>query len=240
MEFLLGAFATEGEAALLHTWKNGAAKYTAFLDDYAYLIQALISLQEITADTGYLIKAKELTQAVLDRFVEKESGFFFFTPEGESNMLVRKKEVYDGATPAGNSVMAQNLFYLGLIFDERGWQQQSIRMLGALQQAVVRYPLSFGIWLMHLTNLVQGYLEIAVVGRGYERARDQLNQLYLPNKIMQTGASGTYGFPLLEGKNPSVETLSFYLCKNYACRAPVADFKEFTDILTKERIKTIK
>lgn len=240
MEFLLRAFAAEGGAGLLHTWKKGAAKYNAFLDDYAYLIQALISLQEITADAAYLLKAKELTKTVLSRFIEKESGFFFFTPEGESNILVRKKEVYDGATPSGNNVMAQNLYYLGLIFDEREWQQQSIRMLGALQQAVVRYPLSFGGWLMHLVNLVQGFLEIAVVGKGFEAGREQLNQLYLPNKIIQTAPISTYGFPLLEGKNPSVETLSFYLCKNYACRAPVADIEEFINILTKERIKTIK
>lgn len=216
---------------LFHSYKNGVVKYHAFLDDYAFLIQALIYLQEITSRTDFLHQAHELTTTVLQRFSEPETGYFFFTPEGEQDIIVRKKEVYDGATPSGNAVMAQNLYYLGLVFNHNEWQQQSVRMVGALQQAVLRYPVSFGVWAGHLYNLQKGFLEVAIVGNGFEAGRDAVNQEYHPNKIIQSAAFGNSEFPVLAGKTTSMKTPNFYLCKNYSCSAPVAEIAEFISIL---------
>jgi uncharacterized protein YyaL (SSP411 family) len=240
MDLLLRIFPSFDFKSLLHTYKNGSAKYTAFLDDYACLIQALLQLQEITSDPFYLQKAKEFTEIVQEQFVEPSSGFFYFTPEGEKNILIRKKEVYDGATPSGNAVMAMNLHYLGLVFNNTQWQQQSIRLTGALLDAIIRYPLSFGVWLIHLSNLVQGVLEVAVVGNGFEKARDEINRLYIPNKIIQSANVENNKFPLLKGKKYQGETLRFFLCKNYSCLAPTSNIDEFIDILRKQALKTIK
>jgi uncharacterized protein len=230
INFLVNAFAKK-DNLLFHTYKNGVAKHAAFLDDYAFLIQALIALQEITSDTSYLKRAHKFTQTVIQHFSEPESGYFYYTAEGEENIIVRKKEVYDGATPSGNAVMATNLYYLGVIFDEKKWQEQSVRMLGALQQAVVRYPVSFGVWGMHLYNLLQGFNEVAVVGNGFEKGRDEVNNKYHPNKIIQCAKDSFEEFPLLAGKTPSGETPNFYLCANYSCKAPVSEIEEFLRIL---------
>ena len=89
-----------------HTYKNNVAKYPAFLDDYACLIQAAINLQEVTADISYLNQAKNLTQWVFEHFFDESSSFFYFTHHNQTDVILRKKEVYDGATPSGNAIMA--------------------------------------------------------------------------------------------------------------------------------------
>jgi uncharacterized protein YyaL (SSP411 family) len=231
MQFLLTAFSSTQSSTLCHSYKDGVAKHNAFLDDYAFLIQALLTLQEITSDTGFLIQAKELTQTVLDLFAEDDTGFLFYTPAGEKDIIVRKKEVYDGATPSGNSVMAANLYYLGIVFNKPEWQQQSVRMTGSLQQAITRYPVSFGVWGMHLYSLLEGVNEIAIVGEGFEAGRDAVNQKYLPAKIIQASLKAHDEFPVLAGKTPSEKTPNFFLCKNYSCLNPVLEIENFLRIL---------
>lgn len=231
MQFLLTAFSSTQSSTLHHSYKDGVAKHNAFLDDYAFLIQALLTLQEITSDTAFLIQAKELTQTVLDLFAEDETGFLFYTPAGEKDIIVRKKEVYDGATPSGNAVMATNLYYLGIVFNQPEWRQQSVRMTGALQQAITLYPVSFGVWGMHLYSLLEGFNEIAIVGAGFEAGRDSLNQHYLPAKIIQAALNAYDEFPVLAGKTPSEKTPNFFLCKNYSCLNPVLEIDDFLRIL---------
>ncbi|MBS4062966.1 MAG: thioredoxin domain-containing protein, partial [Chitinophagaceae bacterium] len=231
MQFLLMAFASTQSSTLYHSYKDGVTKHNAFLDDYAFLIQALLTLQEITSDTTCLTRAKELAQTVLDLFVEDETGFLFYTPAGEKDIIVRKKEVYDGATPSGNAVMAANLYYLGIVFNQPEWQQQSVRMTGALQQAITRYPVSFGVWSMHLYSLLEGFNEIAIVGAGFEAGRDSVNQKYLPAKIIQAALNAHDEFPVLAGKTPSEKTPNFFLCKNYSCLNPMVKIDDFLRIL---------
>src|SRR5690606_30677688 len=101
-----------------HTYKNGEAKFPAFLDDYAELIHALIHLQEITSDNSYLQKAKTLIKYCEDHFNEEETGYFYFTNVQQRDVIIRKKEIYDGAVASGNSLMAWNLVYTGIVFDE--------------------------------------------------------------------------------------------------------------------------
>ncbi|HLF44951.1 MAG TPA: thioredoxin domain-containing protein, partial [Chitinophagaceae bacterium] len=97
MDFLLAAFSAPETNNFFHSWKNGRANHPAFLDDYAYLIQSLIHLQMVTTETNYLIKAKEITGLVLQNFKEEDTGFFFYTSFHQKDILLRKKEVYDGA-----------------------------------------------------------------------------------------------------------------------------------------------
>jgi uncharacterized protein YyaL (SSP411 family) len=230
MNFLLKAFSAE-KGLLYHSFKNEKAQIHAFLDDYAFLIQALLQLQEITSDTSWLKLASNYAQTVQNLFAEPETGFFYYTAAGEKDIIVRKKEVYDGATPSGNAVMAVNLYYLGIVFDKKEWQQKSVRMTGALQQAITRYPVSFGVWVGHLYNLLKGYMEIAVVGEGFEKGRDHINAVFHPNKIIQAATVAHDEFPILAGKTTSMKTPIFFLCKNYTCRAPIAEIPEFISIL---------
>ncbi len=220
MHFLEKRF-RNSDGSWFHTYKEGTARIPAFLDDYACLIQAYIQLQEITGQGAYLERAKEITEWVISNFVEENTGFFYFTREGQTDVIVRKKEVYDGAVPSGNAVMAQNLYYLSLVFDRPQWAEHSRDLLASLGVAMSKYPSSFGVWGMVLQSHIRGMLEIAITG---QRAKDFLAPVlkaFIPNKIIQAEETNSGIFPLLAGKTGLDEVgPAFYLCKNYACLAP--------------------
>ncbi|HET9056838.1 MAG TPA: thioredoxin domain-containing protein [Chitinophagaceae bacterium] len=234
MEALLEKFNAENNR-LFHTYKRGVAKYPAFLDDYAFLIQALIYLQEITSNTEWLMKAKELTEFVKENFEEKETGFFYFTESSQKDVIVRKKEVYDGATPSGNSVMVLNLIYLSIIFNIPTWQEQATKSLSSLLQTVIRYPGSFGVWVSALIDQCVGINEIAIVGPQFDVFRDKLISHYLPNKILQTSLNVNTAFPLQNRKPGSNKTLLF-LCKNYTCLQPVTTVNSLLELIVKTQL----
>ena len=208
-----------------HTYKNGAARHPAFLDDYAYLIQALIHLQEITADAAYLHKARNLTQFVIDHYSEPETGFFFFTHANQKDVIVRKKEVYDGATPSGNAIMALNLFYLAIVFDESSWRKRAVEMVQSLQQAIIRYPTSFGVWATLLQSVCYGIPEIALIGENISKAHLEFMRIFIPFRVFQSATLSDKQFPLLDQK-PYSTGPQFYLCKQYKCQIPVSETDE--------------
>ena len=213
-----------------HTYKNNIAKYPAFLDDYAYLIQSCIYLQEITSNSNYLVRAKQLATHVLENFTEEGTGFFFFTSKAQSDVIVRKKEVYDGATPAGNSIMADNLYYLSVVFNKAEWKEQADKMLDALNTAIVNYPTSFANWASLVLKQLYGVNEIVVTGSAYEDSRNTILARYMPNKVFQCSDSEDSNFPMLKGKKYQ-PSLSFYLCKNYHCLPPVKDVDNLFKLL---------
>ncbi len=208
-----------------HSFCDGEAKHPAFLDDYAYLIQALIHLQEITSDTIYLKRAKTLTEFVIEHFSEAETGFFFFTHANQQDVILRKKEVYDGATPSGNAMMALNLYYLAIVFDEMSWRNRSLQMVQSLQKVIVRYPTSFGVWATLMQSFCYGIPEIALLGENFKKGQLDFLRIFIPLKIFQSATLSDNYFPLLAGKPYTIESY-FYLCKQYTCQNPVSEIDE--------------
>jgi uncharacterized protein len=229
MEFLLNRLKGEGDN-FFHTWKKDTAKYPAFLDDYAYLIQALIHLQEISGNTKYLYQARSLAQWVVDRFSEHETGYFFFTGIDQTDVIVRKKEVYDGAIPSGNAIMAFNLHYVGVVFDQSDWKERAVKMCAGLQQAIHRHPGSFGVWASMMLMITWGVAEIAVIGKDFETLRNELLQNFLPFRVVQSAPHANNDLPLLANKPPSIDT-QLYLCKNYQCNTPVSKVSDLIRFL---------
>ena len=225
MEFLLSHFREAAGRGLHHTWKKGVAKYPAFLEDYAFLIEALLALQEITADTRWLEEARAFTAYVQEQFAEQETGYFFYTPAGQQDVIVRKKEVYDGAVPSGNAVMAANLHRLGILLDRSDWQEQSLRLTAALGQAITRYPTSFGYWACLLQEQVEGTQEIAILGPDYAAFLKEVNRQYIPHRVLMAAPEPQEAYPLLAGKTV-VRSTSIQLCRNYTCQRPVFSAEE--------------
>ena len=229
MDFLLQTF-TGKDGMFHHTWKNKEAKYPAFLDDYSYLIAALVELVQVTAHYPYLDKAAEITELVIEHFSDSASPFFFFTHKGQDDILVRKKEVYDGATPSGNAVMAYNLYRLSILLDRPEWRQKAEAMLASIGEVAVKYPTSFGIWLALLFEINKGTSEIAIIGGEWKKYLEKINGVYISHKLALATETSLPGYPLLAGKAESREIL-IYLCKNYACRQPVNTIQEFVSLL---------
>ena len=229
INFLLKNFQNQ-EGSFSHTWKQGTAKFPAFLDDYAFLIQSLIHLQEITADTYYLYRAKEITEFVISHFSETETGFFFFTNANQSDVILRKKEIYDGAVPSGNSIMALNLYYLGIVFDKEEWIERSAKLCGGMLKVSTKYPTSFGVWSILSQSLTHGIPEIAIVGKSFEPVHEDFLRIFIPLKILQSAPQSTPEFPLLSDKPDSALT-KLYLCKRYACQNPVSSVEKLVQLL---------
>ncbi|MEO5563814.1 MAG: thioredoxin domain-containing protein [Chitinophagaceae bacterium] len=229
MKFLLEKFKNRS-GEFYHTWKNDKAKYPAFLDDYAFLLQALIRLSEITTDTKWLIEAKEIAGYVLEHFSEEGTGFFYFTNDHQQDVILRKKEVYDGAVPSGNAIMAYVLYHLSIFFNIREWRERSNKMLTSLGKSATRYPTSFGIWNSLILEIVAGTQEIAIVGKNAAEIHTILLKEFVPHRVIMASFHGDPAFPLLEGKD-STSPASIYLCKNFACLKPVNTVKDLMSLI---------
>jgi hypothetical protein len=215
--------------AWYHTYKNNQAKIPAFLDDYAYTIQAYIHLQEITGNSNYLEKAAKVMDYVIEHFVDTD-GLFFYTNNAQTDVIVRKKEVYDGATPSGNAVITACLKYLGAIFNNQKWIDQAEKNILFMADALVKYPISFGIWASILQEKIVGTKEIVVTGLNFTQSLSVINQAYTPNKLLQSTNVEKNNFPLLLNKVIKAEN-TFYLCKNYSCLEPTNNLNEFLAIM---------
>lgn len=227
MDFMLKKFFTD---SFKHSYKKSEAKVPAFLEDYAYLIRALISIQEITGDTSYLNKAKQLTEQVISEFSDEEGLMFYFTSAEQKDIIVRKKEVYDGATPSANAVMSENLIWLGKIFDEPEWTQRGIKMFQSLKKPVVQYPTSFGHWSKLVIENFFGIDEVAIVGKQPLPLTQEYLAMFHPNRILQVSNAENIDFPLL--RNKLVEELTkIYVCKAYTCKSPVTKINEVRELI---------
>ncbi|MCW3093879.1 MAG: thioredoxin protein [Ferruginibacter sp.] len=221
--FLQTNFRTTGTISLLHTYKNGIGKYPAFLDDYAYLISAAIQLYNATFNTRYLQMAYDYCNYVIDNFGDEDATFFFFTEERQKDVIVRKKEIYDGATPSGNAIMAENLFRLSVIYDKVEWRERAEKMCGIISSLIIKYPGSFGIWAALLLQMLKGANEVAVVGKDFHVVSNNILLNFVPNLVLMASDRENEHFPLLANKAGKVAATQIFLCKNYACMAPFLD-----------------
>jgi len=194
-----------------------------------------LELQEITGDAGYLLEAKEILEEVIAHFSadatgEAGNGLFYFTHDGQTDLILRKKELVDGAIPSGNSVMAFNLLYLSLLFDEPAWGDRSQQMAESVRSVVTGYPGSFGIWATLFQALTYTIPEIAITARRPENARKELLSQLIPYRVFQSSSQEDTHFPLLRGK-PVREVPQFFLCENYTCQPPVNELAALIRLL---------
>jgi uncharacterized protein YyaL (SSP411 family) len=233
MAFLLSSFEDKSNGQLLHTHKAGISKYPAFLDDVAYMIQALLYLYEPTGTLEYLEKARTLMHYAIEHFSDEDQLFFYYTPSFQTDILVRKKDLYDGAIPSGNSIMAWNLHRLGLLYNQQEWRKRAAMMLETVKDAAVKYPTSYGIWSNLLLEFTQGTHEILVLGPQALPMGKALLSEFTPNKVFMAASEATMGYPLMEGRLTASDT-QIFICRDYTCSLPFTSLEEaMTFVLTK-------
>jgi uncharacterized protein len=215
------------EGGYFHTYKNGQAQYAAFLEDYAYLIEALLDVYDITFDAQYLYKAQELTDFVLENFWDSADNLFYFTSKNQTDILLRKKDLYDSAMPSGNATMMKNLGRLAIFFDNNHYKNGHFDMLQTIVDAIKMYPTSFSKWASGVISAVHPPFEIAVLGIDFFDKSLQINALFLPNKILMASAHKDTKLPLLDRDTEG----SIFLCQNYACQLPVQTVEELKKII---------
>ena len=212
---------------LFHNYKNGKATIEGFLEDYAHLIRALISLYEVTFEEEWLREAKRLTDHVLKNFFDPEEQLFFFTSNEGEKLIARKKEVFDNVIPASNSVMAINLHLLGLFFDRKEYTELSETMMQRVQDLVVKEPAHLANWAILYGMKLKPTAEIAIVGADAEEFRRQFGPHFLPNSIL-LGTTTDSTLPILEDK-VTQNGSTIYVCFNKTCQLPVRSVPEALD-----------
>jgi len=215
------------DGGLYRNYKNGKATIPGFLDDYAFMIEALISLYEADFDEVWLEEAKSLTNYVLANFKDEENDMFFYTAANGEELIARKHEVMDNVIPASNSVMAQNLQKLGLFFDDETYREKASAMLKSVLPRIKVYGSAYSNWCMQLLNEVYGINEVAIIGNDVQQAKNELNKLYIPNKITLGGTKSE--LPLLKDKQS--EETKIYICRNKTCQLPVPTVAEAVKII---------
>ena len=189
----------------------------AFLDDYANILSAFIALYEVTFDEQWIIRGKQLAEIAIAHYFDEAAGVFYYTANDEEQLIARKSEIMDGVTPASNSVMAYALKKLGLFFANETYTDISSRLLRNIVPHLGNYGASYSNWIMLLTEEVFGTYEVAITGDDFEGMRLNVEQQYIPNKIILGGISGS--LPLLEGRF-AAETRIF-VCRDKTCGLPV-------------------
>jgi hypothetical protein len=214
---------------LLRTYKNGVAKFNGYLEDYAFLIDGLLTLFETKGELRWFSEALSLTERMIEEFWDEENGGFFFTGQSHENLIVRSKDYFDNATPSGNSVAAGVLLRLALLTDNDDFRNRAITIFRQITESARRYPAGFG----HALCAVDFYLstpkEIAIVGINEAAIHDFVREVwrnYLPNKIVASALAANVAaaasIPLLRDR-PSGDRVTAYVCEYFTCRQPVSD-----------------
>ena len=141
-DFLLSHLKTHG-GRLLHRWIEGEPGIDGMIDDYAFIVSALLDLHEATSNNKYLEEANSIHSTMVDLFWDREGGGFFFTPRDGEKLIIRKKEFYDGAIPSGNSVALANLIRLSRLNQDESMEEMAQALVRAFSPEVLQVPRAF-------------------------------------------------------------------------------------------------
>jgi uncharacterized protein YyaL (SSP411 family) len=214
-EFLLRELRSES-GRWLRSWQGGRAQHLAYAADHAWLVDAFTQLSEATGQARWVTAARQAADALLGLFWDDEAGGVFTTGHDAERLIVRSKDYYDGAIPSANGVAALALLRLGALTGEARYTDRGEAVLGWLADAMASHPQAFTHALGAVGMVVSGVTEIAVVGDRPDLVRAARSR-YLPNAVLAWGEP--FDSPLWEGRQEG----QAYVCRNYACHAPVDD-----------------
>lgn len=226
--------AMEPSGKLYRSLKSDVPAIDAFLEDYAMLIRALISLYEVTMDGKYLQKAMLLTQRVLEDFESGKSALFPFSSSKGETLVAPFYEFTDNVIPSSNSMMACNLFYLANYFEKPEWSQRSAMMLRDMTIHLEQYSSQYSLWGVLLLQHVYPFFTLAVCGSQAQQVMKEVNCSFIPHVLLAAASEKDESIPLLRGRHREGKTW-FYLCHLGNCHLPVESFEEI-----KKQIKSAR
>lgn len=205
--------------SLFRNHKEGKSSINAFLDDYAAVIDAFVSLYEVTFDKKWLDISKQLLDYTKEHFFDKTSGMFFYTSDQDQSLIRRTIEVDDNVISSSNSMMAINLFKLHKLYPDEEYGSLSEQMVKNVQKDFDKRAQGFSNWLHLVLFQNQRFYEIAVIGEDYKAMGRELAKAYVPQSIL-VGSKGEGNLELLKNREVPGKTLT-YVCIEGACKLPV-------------------
>ena len=219
------------DGRLLRTWKEGEAKLNGYIEDYANVADGLITLYQVSGDTQYLVEAKRLADLMITEFWDEDNGGFYFTSNDHENLIVRNKDLYDNATPSGNSVAADVLLRLAKLLRDEKYERFAVTVLRLTASQLRRHPQGFGRALSALEFYFGDTKEIVVVGEKRNQLELEVLSRYLPDAVIVISDDAERDselIPLLADKKVGNETPTAYICENFVCQRPVTTVDELT------------
>ncbi len=220
MHWMLENFSKNDE--LMHTWKAGQARISANLDDKAYLVQALLQLGSASGNNSWVLLAHIISEDILQNFVHKDGNFFYYTSVAQNDTPVRKVDVYDGAIPSANAVMAGNLMLLGLCMERSDMHEQAYAMLQKIAEKAMRYTYSFGHWAILLQRYAAKMKLLVCAGAYAGLKKEELQKNFIPQGFILTSEKEISDLPIFENKFLEGQTCIF-VCTEEACLRPESD-----------------
>ncbi len=223
MQFLENEL-TEG-MVLYRSYKNRRSHVKGFLDDYAYVIQACTALYQITFDEYWINRARALAQYTVENFFDPTDGFFHYSHPEAEKLIASRKEIFDNVIPASNSVMAQNLFHLGILFDNDEWKTMAENMTTSLAHLITSEPNYMSNWGIAYSEIRKGMAEVVFAGRDASQVVHEFFLNFQPFALAMGTETGS-ALPLLEGKVALDDKLTIYVCYDKTCQRPVHQIDE--------------
>ena len=240
VSFILHQMRTS-DGRLIHRYRDGQAALPANVDDYAFFIWGLLELYETTFDVGYLRTALELNVGFVKYFWDNESGGFYFTADDGESLLVRQKEIYDGAIPSGNSVAMLNLLRLGRITIKTDLEEKAARIGRAFSHNVKLAPSAYTQLMAAVDFGLGPSYEVAIVGKSQaEDTRAMVKALrsyFIPNKVVilrpieQDSPEITNLAKYAKDQSSLNGKATAYVCLNHSCNVPTTDINRMLELL---------
>jgi uncharacterized protein YyaL (SSP411 family) len=216
---------------LLHSWKEGDAQLNGYLEDYAYLIEGLLELYQTTFEPRWFVAAQELAETMLAHFQASDGGFYD-TSDDHETLITRPRDLQDNATPSGNAMAITTLLKLAGFTNDLHYVDTAHQALAQVQIMMNQYPLGFGQWVQALAYALSKPREIAIVGDPHSTDTKALLSVvhsgYKPFQVVALATPSTRPstVPLLQDRGLVGGQPIAYVCRAFACQAPLTDSKE--------------
>ncbi|MGB7291359.1 MAG: thioredoxin domain-containing protein [Thermodesulfobacteriota bacterium] len=235
------------DGTLLHRYRGGEAALQSNIDDYAFLTWGLIELYEATFDINYLKSALSLNDDLIKRFWDAQNGGFYFTPDDGEELLVRQKEIYDGAIPSGNSVAMLNLLRLGRITADSDLEDKAAKIGKAFSGQLKRSPAAFTMSTSALDFGLGPSYEVVIAGKSdakdTEEMLNALSRRFIPNKVVlfrpteEESPDITRIAEFTKGQTTINGKATAYVCKNYICDLPTNNINKMLELLSVKKLE---
>ena len=220
------------DGRLLRTYNAGEAKLNAYLEDHAFLLEALLTLYEATFEPRWFDAARELADTIIERFGDADGGGFFQTSTDHEQLVARRKEVDDSPIPSGQSSAAFGLLRLAALTGESRYEQAALGVLQLFGDLLRRSPLAFGHLLQALDFHLAPTQEVALVGADTRALERVVRARFRPHLVLAGGDGATAAdVPLLEGRTPLDGRAAAYVCEQFTCKRPVSEPGELARLL---------
>jgi uncharacterized protein YyaL (SSP411 family) len=217
------------EGRLLRSYKDGQARLNAYLEDHAFLLEALLTLYEASFEPRWFAAARELADATIERFADEANGGFYETSVDHEQLVARRKDLEDHPIPAGNSSAAYGLLRLAALTGEQEYERRAVSVLRLLHELAPKHPQAFAHLLQALDFHLSPTREVALVGADTHALERVVRGAFRPHLVLAGRARN--GVPLLEGREPVDGRPAAYVCERFACKAPVTEPAELEALL---------